>query len=140
MLLCTESIYRVPHNNLNLKFEFSLLQTINPLLAPQQGDRDVCVMYNTMTGIKNNLTYKVEYFMMWEKVHDFQFRSTLGGRVVAPSLKRRVRHVSRPHVFKKFLSCRLLVGLDAYLDLLGKSCAPAQVYVSTNGLLLRRHI
>ena len=43
-----------------------LLQTINPLLVPQQGDGDVCVMYNTVTGIKNNLPHKVEYFM-WEQ-------------------------------------------------------------------------
>ena len=46
-----------------------LLQTINPLLVPQEGDGDVCVMYNTVTGIKNNLPYKVEYFM-WEKADD----------------------------------------------------------------------
>jgi saccharopine dehydrogenase-like NADP-dependent oxidoreductase len=43
-----------------------LLQTINPLLVPQQGDGDVCVMYNTVTGKKDNLPQKIEYFM-WEK-------------------------------------------------------------------------
>jgi saccharopine dehydrogenase-like NADP-dependent oxidoreductase len=43
-----------------------LLNTINPLLVPQQGDGDVCVMYNTVTGLKDNLPHKVEYFM-WEK-------------------------------------------------------------------------
>jgi len=43
-----------------------LLNTINPLLVPQQGDGDVCVMYNTVTGIKDNLPHKVEY-LMWEK-------------------------------------------------------------------------
>jgi lysine 6-dehydrogenase len=46
-----------------------LLRTINPLLVPQQGDGDVCVMYNTVTGIKNHMPYKVEYFM-WEKADD----------------------------------------------------------------------
>ncbi|HLO30257.1 MAG TPA: saccharopine dehydrogenase C-terminal domain-containing protein [Anaerolineales bacterium] len=48
-----------------------LLKIINPLLVPQEGDGDVCVMYNTVTGIKDNLPHKVEYFM-WEKA-DSQF-------------------------------------------------------------------
>lgn len=42
-----------------------LLKTINPLLVPQEGDGDVCVMYNTVTGRKNNIPHHVEYFM-WE--------------------------------------------------------------------------
>lgn len=43
-----------------------LLSIINPLLVPQEGDGDVCVMYNTVTGFKDNLPHRVEYFM-WEK-------------------------------------------------------------------------
>jgi lysine 6-dehydrogenase len=66
-----------------------LLQTINPLLVPQQGDGDVCVMYNTVTGTKNNLPYKVEYFM-WEKAdHDFSamarvtsFPAAIGAKLI----------------------------------------------------------
>lgn len=46
-----------------------LLQTINPLLVPQDGDSDVCVMYNTVTGKKNNVPYKIEYFM-WEQANN----------------------------------------------------------------------
>jgi saccharopine dehydrogenase-like NADP-dependent oxidoreductase len=42
-----------------------LLSIINPLLIPQEGDGDVCVMYNTVKGIKDNVPHKVEYFM-WE--------------------------------------------------------------------------
>jgi lysine 6-dehydrogenase len=42
-----------------------LLSIINPLLVPQEGDGDVCVMYNTVTGIKDNNPHKFEYFM-WE--------------------------------------------------------------------------
>ena len=42
-----------------------LLSVINPLLVPQEGDGDVCVMYNTVTGIKDNAPHKVEYHM-WE--------------------------------------------------------------------------
>jgi lysine 6-dehydrogenase len=46
-----------------------LLNIINPLLVPQEGDGDVCVMYNTVTGKKDNLAHKIEYFM-WEKAND----------------------------------------------------------------------
>ena len=46
-----------------------LLKTINPLLVPQHGDGDVCVMYNTVTGMKNNIPHKVEYFM-WEEANN----------------------------------------------------------------------
>jgi lysine 6-dehydrogenase len=46
-----------------------LLQTINPLLVPHEGDGDVCVMYNTVTGIKNHIPHKVEYFM-WEQANN----------------------------------------------------------------------
>lgn len=42
-----------------------LLKVINPLLVPQDGEGDVCVMYNTITGLKGQAPYKVEYFM-WE--------------------------------------------------------------------------
>jgi saccharopine dehydrogenase-like NADP-dependent oxidoreductase len=42
-----------------------LLSIINPLLIPQEGDGDVCVMYNTVKGTKDSVPHKVEYFM-WE--------------------------------------------------------------------------
>lgn len=48
-----------------------LLKIINPLLVPQAGDGDVCVMYNTVTGTKDGVPHKVEYFM-WETA-DSQF-------------------------------------------------------------------
>jgi saccharopine dehydrogenase-like NADP-dependent oxidoreductase len=44
-----------------------LLKTINPLLIPQAGDGDVCIMYITVVGSKNKMPLKVEYFM-WEEV------------------------------------------------------------------------
>lgn len=67
-----------------------LLSIINPLLVPQEGDGDVCVMYNTVTGTKNNALHKVEYFM-WEKAdHEFSamarvtsFPAAIGAKVVA---------------------------------------------------------
>jgi len=42
-----------------------LLALIRPRLAPQKGDTDVCVMYNTVLGKKNGRPMKVEYFM-WD--------------------------------------------------------------------------
>jgi saccharopine dehydrogenase-like NADP-dependent oxidoreductase len=48
-----------------------LLKIINPLLVPQEGDGDVCVMYNTVTGTKDKMPHKVEY-LMWETA-DEQF-------------------------------------------------------------------
>lgn len=45
-----------------------LLHMINPRLVPQEGDGDVCIMYNTISGEKNGKPHKVEYFM-WEKAN-----------------------------------------------------------------------
>ncbi|HSB02778.1 MAG TPA: saccharopine dehydrogenase C-terminal domain-containing protein [Anaerolineales bacterium] len=67
-----------------------LLSIINPLLVPQEGDGDVCVMYNTITGRKNNIPHQVEYFM-WEKAdHEFSamarvtsFPAAIGAKLVA---------------------------------------------------------
>ena len=67
-----------------------LLSIINPLLVPQEGDGDVCVMYNTVTGTKNNIPHKVEYFM-WEKADSefsamarvTSFPAAIGAKVVA---------------------------------------------------------
>lgn len=43
-----------------------LLSLITPKLKPQKGDTDVCVMYNTLTGIKEGKKMKIEYFM-WDE-------------------------------------------------------------------------
>ena len=67
-----------------------LLNIINPLLVPQEGDGDVCVMYNTVMGQKDNLPHKVEY-LMWEKAdHEFSamarvtsFPAAIGAKLVA---------------------------------------------------------
>jgi saccharopine dehydrogenase-like NADP-dependent oxidoreductase len=67
-----------------------LLSLINPLLVPQEGDGDVCVMYNTVTGKKNNMPHKVEYFM-WETADSefsgmarvTSFPAAIGAKVVA---------------------------------------------------------
>jgi len=67
-----------------------LLSIINPLLVPQEGEGDVCVMYNTITGRKNGKSHKVEYFM-WEKADSefsamarvTSFPAAIGGKLVA---------------------------------------------------------
>lgn len=43
-----------------------LLACITPRLLPRPGDTDVCVMYNTLTGVKDGRRVKVEYFM-WDE-------------------------------------------------------------------------
>ena len=67
-----------------------LLKTINPLLIPQEGDGDVCIMYITVLGRKNQAPLKVEYFM-WEEVDkEFSamarvtgFPAAIGAKLVA---------------------------------------------------------
>lgn len=57
-----------PHDFKGMKIvprEF-LLSLITPRLRAQQGDTDVCVMYNTVTGVKDGKKIKIEYFM-WDE-------------------------------------------------------------------------
>ncbi|MBM3295342.1 MAG: NAD-dependent epimerase/dehydratase family protein [Candidatus Aminicenantes bacterium] len=42
-----------------------LLAMIRPRLAPQKGDTDVCVMYNTVLGTKNGRKTRIDYYM-WD--------------------------------------------------------------------------
>lgn len=66
-----------------------LLKVINPLLVPQQGEGDVCVMYNSITGIKDSMPHKIEY-LMWETANrDFSamarvtsFPAAIGAKLV----------------------------------------------------------
>jgi saccharopine dehydrogenase-like NADP-dependent oxidoreductase len=39
---------------------------ITPKLLPQKGESDVCVMYNTVEGLKNGRKTRIEYFM-WDQ-------------------------------------------------------------------------
>ena len=67
-----------------------LLSIINPLLVPHEGEGDVCVMYNTVTGTKNGKPHKVEYFM-WETANSefsgmarvTSFPAAIGAKLVA---------------------------------------------------------
>ncbi len=46
-----------------------LLSLITPRLMPNEGETDVCVMYNTLTGKKEGKHVKIEYFMWDESKH-----------------------------------------------------------------------
>ncbi len=57
-----------PHEFQGMKIvprEF-LLSLITPKLRALEGDTDVCVMYNTVTGTKDGKKVKIEYFM-WDE-------------------------------------------------------------------------
>lgn len=43
-----------------------LLQVIEPRLQPQEGDTDVCVMWNTVRGVKDGNPTRVDYYM-WDE-------------------------------------------------------------------------
>jgi len=66
------------------------LHLVNPRLAPQSGDSDVCVMYNTVFGKKNGNPTKIEYHM-WEGASDgfsgmarvTSFPAAIGAKMVA---------------------------------------------------------
>jgi saccharopine dehydrogenase-like NADP-dependent oxidoreductase len=67
-----------------------LLKVINPLVKPDEGDGDVCIMYNTVVGEKDQKPYKIEYFM-WEEANlEFSamarvtsFPASIGAKLVA---------------------------------------------------------
>ncbi len=42
---------------------------LTPRLLPREGDTDVCVMYNTLTGTRDGRPVKVEYFM-WDEADE----------------------------------------------------------------------
>ncbi len=46
-----------------------LLSLIVPKLRAREGDRDVCVMYNTVRGVKDGKPTKIEYWM-WDEPRD----------------------------------------------------------------------
>jgi len=46
-----------------------LLEMITPRLIPNEGETDVCVMYNTLIGKKDGKKVKIEYFM-WDEPKD----------------------------------------------------------------------
>jgi saccharopine dehydrogenase-like NADP-dependent oxidoreductase len=66
-----------------------LLNVLNPLLLPQSGENDVCVMYNTVIGLKGGSPQKVEYSMWVEAAQGFTamarvtaFTAAIGAKMV----------------------------------------------------------
>jgi lysine 6-dehydrogenase len=67
-----------------------LLKVINPLVRPDEGDGDVCIMYNTVTGEKDRKPCQIEYFMWQEADREFSamarvtsFPASIGAKLVA---------------------------------------------------------
>jgi len=52
-----------------------LLSMITPRLKPQEGETDVCVMYNTVTGTKDGKKTRVDYYMWDEADTELGFSS-----------------------------------------------------------------
>jgi lysine 6-dehydrogenase len=67
-----------------------LLGILNPKLTPFPGEKDACVMYNTVVGEKNGKEARVEYFM-WDEAQDgftgmqrvTAFPAAIAGKMVA---------------------------------------------------------
>ncbi len=56
-----------------------LLHLIRPKLLPREGETDVCVMWNTVTGLKNGRPTRIDYYM-WD-VADRQYGLSSMARV-----------------------------------------------------------
>lgn len=66
-----------------------LLSLITPRLQPNEGETDVCVMYNTLTGTKGGQKVKIEYWM-WDQadtVNDISAMARVTGFPVAIAAK-----------------------------------------------------
>ncbi|GAF73154.1 unnamed protein product, partial [marine sediment metagenome] len=54
-----------------------LLSIIDPKLRPLEGDTDVCVMWNTVTGVKNGKKMRIDYYM-WDEADTRNGISSMG--------------------------------------------------------------
>lgn len=78
-----------------------LLATITPRLAARDGEGDVCVMYNTVTGTRNGKPAKVEYFLWDEadKANGISAMMRVTGFPVAIAVRMLAKHeVERPGI------------------------------------------
>jgi len=69
----------VEYNGYKISPREFLFNMINPRLVPREGEGDVCVMYNTITGEKDSRPHKVEYFMWEEANEDFTAMARVTG-------------------------------------------------------------
>jgi lysine 6-dehydrogenase len=77
----------------------ALLASIEPRLRANPGETDVCVMYNTVVGIKNGKKTKIEYFM-WDEADKVNNISSMA-RVTGFSAAIGAVHVGRGHITAK---------------------------------------
>ena len=54
-----------------------LLASIEPRLRPEPGETDVCVMYNTIDGVKNGVPTRVSYHL-WDEADTTHGVSAMG--------------------------------------------------------------
>jgi len=67
----------VEFNGMKIAPRDFLLSIIDPKLRPLQGDTDVCVMWNTVTGVKNGKKMRIDYYM-WDEADTKNGISSMG--------------------------------------------------------------
>jgi saccharopine dehydrogenase-like NADP-dependent oxidoreductase len=77
----------------------ALLALIEPRLMANEGETDVCVMYNTVIGTKNGKRTKIEYFM-WDEADKVNKISSMA-RVTGFSAAIGAVHVGRGQITQK---------------------------------------
>ncbi len=77
----------------------ALLALIEPRLMANEGETDVCVMYNTVIGTKNGKRTKIEYFM-WDEADKVNKISSMA-RVTGFSAAIGAVHVGRGQISQK---------------------------------------
>ncbi|MBA7669873.1 Lysine 6-dehydrogenase [subsurface metagenome] len=67
----------VEFNGMKIAPRDFLLSIIDPKLKPLEGDTDVCVMWNTVTGVKNGKKMRIDYYM-WDEADTRNGISSMG--------------------------------------------------------------
>jgi len=67
----------VEFNGMNIAPRNFLLSIIDPKLRPLQGETDVCVMWNTVTGVKDGKKLRLDYYM-WDEADTRNGISSMG--------------------------------------------------------------
>jgi saccharopine dehydrogenase-like NADP-dependent oxidoreductase len=76
-----------------------LLSLITPRLLPNEGETDVCIMYNTLEGQKDGKKVKIEYFM-WDEADTVNNISSMM-RVTGYSMAITARMIGRGDIQEK---------------------------------------
>jgi len=89
----------VEFNSMKIAPRDFLLSIIDPKLRPLQGDTDVCVMWNTVTGVKNGKKMRIDYYM-WDEADTKNGISSMG-RVTGFSAAIGAMFIGRGEIEKK---------------------------------------